>query len=66
MAETKTITAADLIAKFQYALDNNWGYIWGKAGVLWTKAAQEQMNKRLELRRQKTLPTGGVFSVHSI
>jgi hypothetical protein len=39
MAETKTITAADLIAKFQYALDNNWGYIWGKAGVLWTKAA---------------------------
>lgn len=45
MAETKTITAADLIAKFQYALDNNWGYIWGKAGVLWTKAAQEQMNK---------------------
>ena len=45
MAETKTITAVDLIAKFQYALDNNWGYIWGKAGILWTKALQEQMNK---------------------
>ena len=30
------IQAADLIAKFQYALDDNWGYIWGTAGVMWT------------------------------
>jgi len=45
MAETKTIAVGDLIAKFQYALDNDWGYIWGKAGILWTKALQEQLNK---------------------
>ena len=36
------ITASDLIAKFQYALDNHWGYQWGTAGVLWTEAKQKQ------------------------
>ena len=34
------ISATDLIAKFQYAIDNDWGYIWGKAGVKWTQAMQ--------------------------
>ena len=38
------ISAADLVAKFQYALDNKWGYIYGRAGVLWTKKDQEAMN----------------------
>ena len=36
------IKASDLISKFQYALDNNWGYIWGKSGQMWT--AQDQAN----------------------
>lgn len=36
------IKATDLIEKFRYALDNHWGYIWGTAGVLWTKAKQQQ------------------------
>ena len=36
------ISSAALIEKFQYALDNKWGYIWGTAGVLWTKAKQKQ------------------------
>ena len=34
------IKAQDLIKKFQYAIDNNWGYIWGQAGELWTQAKQ--------------------------
>ena len=34
------IKASDLIAKAQYILDNNWGYIWGQAGALWTQAKQ--------------------------
>jgi len=34
------ISTADLIAKFQYAIDNNWGYIWGQSGALWTQAKQ--------------------------
>ena len=29
-----------LIAKFQYAVDNKWGYIWGAAGGTWTQAQQ--------------------------
>ena len=29
-----------LIEKFQYALDNSWGYIWGTAGDLWTESKQ--------------------------
>lgn len=30
----------DLIEKFQYALKNDWGYIWGEAGDVWTAAKQ--------------------------
>ena len=37
----KVISSSDLIAKFQYALDKDWGYIWGTAGVLWTEAKQK-------------------------
>ena len=35
-----TIQTADLIAKFQYAFNNHWGYILGAAGELWTQAKQ--------------------------
>lgn len=37
------VVAADLIAKFQYALDNKWGYIWGAAGEKWTKEKQNSL-----------------------
>jgi len=36
------ISTAALIEKFQYALDDHWGYIWGTAGDLWTEARQKQ------------------------
>ena len=36
----KIIMVSDLIAKFQYALDNNFGYIINTAGILWTQAKQ--------------------------
>lgn len=36
------ITAANLITKFQFAIDNNWGYIWGTSGITWTQAKQNQ------------------------
>ena len=36
------ISAAALIEKFQYTLDNQWGYIWGAAGDLWTASKQKQ------------------------
>jgi len=36
------INANDLIAKFLYALENHWGYIWGQWGAMWTAAKQRQ------------------------
>ena len=35
-----TISAADLIAKFQYALDNKWGYVLNTWHTMWTQALQ--------------------------
>ncbi len=35
----------DLIAQFQKAYTERWGYIWGSAGSIWTKADQEYANK---------------------
>ncbi len=34
------ITSAALTAKFEQALSEGWGYIWGKRGQVWTAAAQ--------------------------
>lgn len=36
------IPAAKIVEKFQYALDNHWGYIINTAGILWT---QEKQNR---------------------
>ena len=35
------VTAQGLIDKFEYALHDKWGYIWGKYGQLWTEADQK-------------------------
>ena len=34
------VKAADLIALFRQALADNWGYIWGRYGQIWTAANQ--------------------------
>ena len=39
------IKPEDLIAKFQYTLDNKWGYIWGTAGIMWTEAKQKSATR---------------------
>ncbi len=39
--------AEELVEKFRYALDNHWGYIWGTAGIEWTKSRQDQKVKYL-------------------
>lgn len=36
-----SITPEQLIEKFQYALDNEWGYIYGRAGGIWTQKDQD-------------------------
>ena len=46
------ITASALIKKFQYALDEKWGYIWGAGGLIWTEKRQE------EATREQTIQYG--------
>ena len=38
-----TIYEANLIAKFQYAYDNKWGYIYGAWHETWTQAKQNSL-----------------------
>ena len=44
------ITAQALIAKFQYALDQKWGYIWGGAGQTWTQAKQDAATRSMTVK----------------
>lgn len=53
MANEKLITTAALIAKFQHALDEGWGYIWGTAGETWTEAKQKELEKTTDADREK-------------
>ena len=50
----------DLIAKFQYALENHWGYIWGTAGELWTESKQHKAT------RQQTIEYGAQWIGHRV
>lgn len=43
-----TIKTADLIAKFQYALDNKWGYILNTWHTKWTQSLQTQKVNHME------------------
>lgn len=36
------ISTEALIAKFKLALDEDWGYIWGTAGIMWSAAEQQK------------------------
>lgn len=44
------IKASDLISKFQYALDNDWGYIWGKSGQVWTQRDQANSSREMTVK----------------
>lgn len=46
------IKPTELIAKFQYALDNKWGYIYGKTYELWTEAKQKAVENDPNGREQ--------------
>lgn len=41
------ISNTALVPKFQEALTDKWGYIWGKAGEMWTKAKQATLEKQM-------------------
>lgn len=44
------IKPSDLIALFQYALDNHWGYIWGAYGQTWTAAKQKAATREMTVK----------------
>ena len=47
------ISTKDLIDKFQYAIENNWGYIWGTAGIKWTAARQKNATRDMTVKYGK-------------
>lgn len=53
MAETKVISTSALMEKFQYALDNKWGYIWGAAGAVWTAEDQARATREQTVKYGK-------------
>ena len=44
------IKTTDLVAKFRYALDNKWGYIYGASGQLWTQAKQDASTREMTVK----------------
>lgn len=60
------IEAIDLVGKFQYALDNDWGYIWGTAGVEWTAKKQEQLEKTTDENRAMSRKYGKKWIGHYV
>lgn len=47
------ILVKDLIEKFQYAIDNHWGYIWGTAGIKWTAERQKNATRDMTVKYGK-------------
>lgn len=66
MANNKVISVSDLIEKFQYALSNHWGYIYGTAGVLWTAEKQEALNKTTDAKRANSRKYGKKWIGHYV
>lgn len=66
MANEKLITTQVLIAKFEEALDDKWGYIWGTAGVMWTAARQEQLNQTTDSDRANSRKYGSKWIGHKV
>lgn len=62
----KVISTSALIEKFQYALNNGWGYIWGTAGEMWTSAKQAELNRTTDADRAKGRQYGSKWIGHNV
>ena len=54
------INAMDIVALFQKALSEKWGYIYGQAGSLWTAARQKAAT------REQTVKWGSKWIGHYV
>ena len=66
MANDKVISSQALIEKFQQALDDHWGYIWGTAGEYWTKERQAQIEKTTDTSRAMSRKYGSKWIGHMV
>lgn len=66
MANEKVIRPQALIEKFQQALDDLWGYIWGTAGEKWTAAKQEKLDKTTDADRANSRKYGKQWIGHMV
>lgn len=60
------IKASALIAAFKQMLDDQWGYIWGTAGVLWTAARQRDLEKTTDADRANSRKYGSQWIGHIV
>jgi hypothetical protein len=60
------ISPGDLIALFQQAVDNQWGYIWGTAGTEWTEAKQKALEKTTDANRANSRKYGKKWIGHMV
>lgn len=63
---TNVISTEALIAKFQQALDEGWGYIWGTRGESWTAAKQAQLEKTTDSDRANSRLYGKQWIGHMV
>lgn len=66
MANDKLITTDALIAKFQYALDDHWGYILSQSGDEWTAAKQKQLEKTTAAKYEQGRKYGSKWIGHRV
>ena len=66
MTNEKVISTEALIAKFQYALDHHWGYIWGTAGVMWTAERQKELERTTDSSRESGRKYGAKWIGHTV
>lgn len=66
MANDKVISTQALIEKFEEALRDDWGYIWGTAGELWTAAKQEALEKTTDADREQGRKYGKKWIGHRV
>lgn len=60
------MTALELIAIFQKCFEDHWGYIWGTAGILWTQARQNALEKTTDSNREMSRKYGSRWIGHMV
>jgi len=60
------INADDLITKFLYAKQQNWGYIWGTQGEKWTAEKQKELERTTDADRAQGRKYGNKWIGHVV